>query len=165
MAKSSYRDANFDNLGSNRDDFRYQRHASKINAQATERGKSFLIMAIPRFVVVRSCHLVIRYRSLVLGRIVLEHRHDVSQISLYCCYFDLFECTGSTVFSAATQSETRCLCQSCEFIPHTSLERDMTKYDQVSSGPSRPPQGLGRTDVAKSDCSSFLSQIVVPCPV
>ncbi|KAH4096402.1 hypothetical protein HBH46_166840 [Parastagonospora nodorum] len=35
----------------------------------------------------------------------------------------------------------------------------------ISSGPPKPPRGTARTDVAKADCSSFLSQIVVPCAV
>jgi hypothetical protein len=72
------RGANFDNLGSNRDESRCQRHANKINALATARGKTFLMMAIPPSVLGRSRYLVIRYQSLVLGRIVVGHSHDVS---------------------------------------------------------------------------------------
>jgi hypothetical protein len=35
---------------------------------------------------------------------------------------------------------------------------------QASSGPSKPPKGTGRAEVAKSDCSSFLSKLVSLCP-
>jgi hypothetical protein len=38
-------------------------------------------------------------------------------------------------------------------------------FFQVSAGPPKPPKGVERKEVARLDCSSFLSQIVVPCPV
>jgi hypothetical protein len=52
--------------------------ANNINAQATARGKTFLMMAIPHLVFSRSRYLVIRYQSLVSGRIIVGRSHDVS---------------------------------------------------------------------------------------
>jgi hypothetical protein len=64
------RGANFQNLGSNRDEPAGTWYAISIKAGATVRGKLFITMAIPLFVEVRSRYLVIRYPSLVIRVIV-----------------------------------------------------------------------------------------------